>query len=212
MNLTIDKKGKGEVDKVVDGESTTLTATPNEGWLFRHFVIKYSVDVIEYLRLQENTELYPSLKLYQVVDQYFVELTTIDNPFTIDNPDDKHIVAVFYQSIESYLKGKAGFEITDEALDSIFIDRNIDSYSDVHDLTQKEKDLLYADVLMWGSTLPSSYTGEKESDGGWSHTSSSKTLLKSDKERFAELAKDIYAKYNDPRKSKAKIRIVNLYG
>lgn len=115
-------------------------------------------------------------------------------------------------TIEEYLKGKVGFEVTDQAISTILFDRQIEIGSNPDGLTTKQKELAYADVLMWGATRPSSYIGTKESDGGWSQTQASSTLLKSDKERFEAIANDIYAKYNDPKKTKSKIKIVNLYG
>lgn len=115
-------------------------------------------------------------------------------------------------TIEEYLKGKVGFEVTEHAISTILLDRQIEIGSDPGSLTTKQKELAYADVLKWGATRPSSYTGSKESDGGWSQTNASSTLLKSDKERFEAIANDIYIKYNDPKRTKSKIKIVNLYG
>ena len=115
-------------------------------------------------------------------------------------------------TIEEYLRGKVGFEITDEALRSILVDRNIAEQVNVDTLTTKDKELAYADILMWGATRPSSYTGSKDSDGGWSHTEASSTLLKSDKERFESIANNIYIQYNDPKRRKARIKIINLNG
>lgn len=115
-------------------------------------------------------------------------------------------------TIESYLRGLVGFDITDEALESILFDRNIIANTDAATLTRKHKDLLYADTLMWAATKPSSYTGTKESDSGWSYTAGSSTLLKSDKERFEEIANSIYDRYDDERKAQTDIRIINLNG
>lgn len=113
-------------------------------------------------------------------------------------------------TIESYLRGRVGFDVTDDALASILSDRDIDADSDDKDLSKKQKELLYADLLYWAATRPSSYTGSKESDGGWSHTEGSSTLLKSDKERFEEIANNIYDRYDDDRKAQSDIRIINL--
>lgn len=115
-------------------------------------------------------------------------------------------------TIESYLRGLVGFDITDEALNSILFDRNVFTDTDVLTLTRKQKDLLYADMLMWAATMPSSYTGIKESDAGWTYTEGSSTLLKSDKERFEEIANNIYDRYDDSRKAQTDIRIINLNG
>lgn len=115
-------------------------------------------------------------------------------------------------TIESYLRGRVGFNVTDEALASILSDRDITAGIDDGELSRKQKELLYADLLRWASTRPSSYTGAKDSDGGWVHTGESSTLLKSDKERFEEIAQSIYERYDDDRKAQSEIRIINLNG
>lgn len=181
MGLTINIKGKGKVEKVVDVSSATLTATPNESWLFKYFQIgdmKYEV-----------------------------------NPYSFEyDGDDLVVDSVFYIPIESHLRGLVGFEVTDAALTSILIFRQIDFDSDIADLTNKQIELAYADLLRWASTNPSSYTGSKDSDGGWSHTEASKTLTATDKKRYEQIANDIYVKYNDSRKSSASIKVFSWNG
>lgn len=114
-------------------------------------------------------------------------------------------------TIEDYLRGMVGFDVPESALSVIRINRKIQKGTDVNELEQKTIDLAYADLLMWGSTNPSSYTGAKNSDGGWTQTEASKTLTVSDKREFKNQAMAIYKKYGDPRYS-SKIRIINLYG
>lgn len=179
MALTITIKGNGTVDKVVDENSTTLTAKPSEGWNFKYFQI--GSDEIK------------------------------DNPYSFDAVGEEEVLATFYMSIVSYLKGKVGFEISDSALNAILADRGTDSTTDISDITEKQRELLYADVLMWGATLPTTYSGAKESDGGWSHTEGSSTIQAADKKRFESIANDIYSKYNDPKRAKSKIKIINLW-
>lgn len=179
MALTITIKGNGTVDKVVDGNTTTLTAKPSEGWNFKYY--KIGSDEIK------------------------------DNPYSFEAVGEVEVLAAFYMSIVSYLKGKVGFDVPDATLNAILSDRGIDANTDIVELTEKQRDLLYADVLIWGATLPTTYSGVKESDGGWSHTEGSSTIQSADKKRFESIANDIYLKYNDPRKAKAKIKIINLW-
>lgn len=114
-------------------------------------------------------------------------------------------------TIEEYLRGMVGFDVPDSTLSVIRINRHISKGSDINALDQKTKDLSFADLLMWASTNPSSYTGEKQSDGGWTQTGASKTLTASDKRAYRDQAMEIYKQYNDPRYS-SKIKIINLYG
>lgn len=179
MALTITIKGNGTVDKVVDGNSTTLTAKPSEGWNFKYFQI--GSDEIK------------------------------DNPYSFEAVGEEEVLATFYMSIVSYLKGNVGFKIPDSSLDSILADRGINTDTDIYDLTVEQRELLYADVLMWGTTMPTAYSGAKESDGGWSHTGETSTIQKADKERWYNIAQEVYNRYNDPKKAKSKIKLINLW-
>lgn len=179
MALTITIKGNGTVDKVVDGNSTTLTAKPSEGWNFKYFQI--GSDEIK------------------------------DNPYSFEAVGEEEVLATFYMSIVSYLTGKAGFDVPEITINAILADREVDATADINDLTRKTKDLLFADVLMYGTTLPTTYSGAKESDGGWTHTGETSTIQKADKERWYNAAQAIYSLYNDPKKAKSSIKIVNLW-
>ena len=178
MIITIDIKGEGKVDKVVNGNVTTLTAIPDESWAFKCFLIG--------------------------------DAEVTENPHTLILSENKLITATFYVTIEDYLRGLVGFDITESALNSIRVFRDIEKYSDVSELTVKEKELLYADLLMWAASSPTSYTGSKDSDGGWTHTEAGKTISVTDKKRFENTAKSIYKKYQD-KKYTSGIKLVNLW-
>ena len=132
-----------------------------------------------------------------------------DNPIEVDKTIED-VEVVFYVSIEDYLKGMVGFDVPTSTINSIRINREITKGSDVAELSDKDKDLAYADLLMWASTNPSSYTGSKQSDGGWTQTEASKTLNASDKKSFRSMAMDIYKRYGD-RRYTPKVRIRNLW-
>lgn len=137
------------------------------------------------------------------------EVAKTDNPVVVSKTTNT-VEAIFYVAIEDYLKGMVGFDVAEPTLNSIRINRNIKKGSDISELSEKDKDLAYADLLMWASTNPSSYTGSKSSDGGWTQTEASKTLTVSDKKSFRDMAMDIYKRYGDSRYT-SKIRIVNLW-
>ena len=132
-----------------------------------------------------------------------------DNPIEVDKTIED-VEAIFYVSIEDYLKGMVGFDVPTSTINSIRINREITKGSDVAELSDKDKDLAYADLLMWASTNPSSYTGSKQSDGGWTQTEASKTLNASDKKSFRSMSMDIYKRYGD-RRYTPKVRIRNLW-
>ena len=131
------------------------------------------------------------------------------NPIEVDKTIED-VEVIFYVSIEDYLKGMVGFDVPASTINSIRINREITKGSDVVELSDKDKDLAYADLLMWASTNPSSYTGSKQSDGGWTQTEASKTLNASDKKSFRSMAMDIYKRYGD-RRYTPKVRIRNLW-
>lgn len=164
-------------------------------------------------------------KVEKVADSNFATLTAIphenwtfkhflcDNTIITENPTTvtvTEVTAVFYICIEDYLKGLVGIDVTESVLNSIRIYREVKKGTDVTELSTRERDLLYADLLMWASTSPTSYTGTKEADGGWSRTEANKTISVTDKKRFENLAMSIYKKYLD-RKYNPSIKIVNLW-
>lgn len=100
-------------------------------------------------------------------------------------------------TVTEYLKGKVAFEVSDEAISTTLLDREIGSYVDASTLTVKQRELLFADLLYWGSTKASSTTGEKQSHGGFSVTGKSETF-RSPKDWLIE-ANRIYRKYGDQK-------------
>ncbi len=173
MIITINIKGEGTVNgggEYEAGTTATITATPVNGYTFKYFKTK--------------------------------EGETKTNPLVIEikgDTTDLIIEAVFYVTIEDYLRGQVDFEISDAALTAIKLDRGVKFSQDVTELDAKTKDLCYADVLMWATTTASTIQGEKDSDNGWSHQASSKTLSINDKKRLEERAIQIYKRYNDTK-------------
>ena len=99
--------------------------------------------------------------------------------------------------ITSYLKGKVAFEVTDEAISTTLEDREIGESVDSSTLTIQQKELLYADLLIWGSTKASSTTGEKKSHGGFSLTGKSETFRNPADWKIEAIR--IYKKYGDAK-------------
>jgi len=131
-----------------------------------------------------------------------------DNPLTVENSVE--IVSVtFYYSILEYLKSMVAFEVPDTTLYSLLSKRGVSPQADIVDLDDKTKDLLYADVLIWGSTIPSTYGSVVDSDGGWTHQEGASTINAADKKRFESIANDIYRRYGETGHH-ADIRIVAL--
>ena len=117
----------------------------------------------------------------------------------------------FYTTIEDYLISSVGFPVTAGALNNIRIKRNIKYHQDVNTLSKQTLELAYADVLMWGANSPTTVTGAKDSDGGWSHQEESRTMAITDKRLMRSTANDIYKRYNDAAYASS-IRFVGITG
>ena len=175
--------GNGTINSTVSGDSTTYTAVPLNDYKFKY----WSGGGINYT----------------------------DNPLTLKTVVELTSVT-FYYSIYNYLKGMVGFNIPDSSLISIisrrseYLKTSIGIDDDISDISSEVKDLLYADVLIWGATGYSNYGSVSESDGGWSHQEGSSTINAADKKRFESIAKSIYDSYHDTLNIHPSIRIVSL--
>lgn len=149
------------------GDSVTVKATPIEGVEFSHWI-------------RNN-------------------ITVKDNPYTFIINDNFNIelTAVFFTTIESYLRASVGFSVPDAALTKIRIDRGIALKENIINVDTKTRELSYADLLMWGANSPSDIQGAKQSDFGWSHQDTSSTMSITDKRMMRLEAKSIYKKYGD---------------
>jgi len=101
-------------------------------------------------------------------------------------------------TIEEYLRGCVGFEVTDSAISTILIDRGIAPGTDVSTLEKRQKDLCRADLYMWCASTPSVTGSVEDANGVWKH-----------KEGGTQSSNDIYALYGENVR-KSSVRIVNL--
>lgn len=144
---------------------------------------------------------------------FLVEGQEVDeNPYSFTATDeDVTIGASFYTTIEDYLMNQVGFPVTEGALNNIRIRRDIPYGADVSSLSERILDLAYADVLMWGANSPTTVTGAKDSDGGWTHQDESRTMAITDKRLMRSTAMDIYKKWGDSMYSST-LKFVTLTG
>jgi len=122
----------------------------------------------------------------------------LSNPKYFDaETEDVTVDCYFYTPFEAYIRGAVSFDIPDLTLNNIRISRGIKFGQDVAELSTEILDLALADVLMYGASRPSSVTGAKDSDGGWSHTDGSVAIGNSDRIFLRTRALDIYKKYGE---------------
>ena len=100
-------------------------------------------------------------------------------------------------TIESYLKGLVGVDVTDEAIASILAKRDIDSGEELSEISIRLRDLCTADLYMWCVSLPSIKGTVKDGDGGWSHSEGGTQVSASDKRHWRKMAYDLYKRYGE---------------
>jgi hypothetical protein len=122
----------------------------------------------------------------------------LSNPYTFSpSVETVDVVAYFITTIESYLSGVVPNFLSEAMINTIRIKRGIAYNADVTTLATSVLELATADAYMLAATMPSSYTGSKDSDGGWSHSEASHTLTSADKGMYKAQANAIYKKYLD---------------
>lgn len=100
-------------------------------------------------------------------------------------------------TIEEYLRGLVGLDVTDAALRSILAKREIESGTEFVGLTKRELDLCTADLYMWCANQPSIKGTIKDADGGWSHSEGGSQVFETDKKHWRKMAYDIYKRYGE---------------
>lgn len=113
-------------------------------------------------------------------------------------------------SIEEWLRGKVDYEFPDEAIKAILYDRGVEAGSEMSDVSVRDRELCYADLLMYAAGSSTSTTGEYMSDGGWQHQKPNKNVV--NRSYLRDLANKIYAKWDDDKADAAGgITLQNLY-
>ena len=106
------------------------------------------------------------------------------------------LLFIFIMTISDYLTGKVAFTVDPSAVLTICADRGCISTDDVSQLNQQTKDLLFADILKWGYTKPSTVVGAQQKHGNFTLTAQGESF--SEKRKYLNMANVIYKKYNDP--------------
>ena len=94
-------------------------------------------------------------------------------------------------TIEEYLHGVVGFEVKDNAITSILIDREVAPETDVSTLDKRTKDLCRADLYMWCASTPSVQGSVEDADGVWKHKEGGTQSSAFDKRNLRQMANDI---------------------
>lgn len=112
-------------------------------------------------------------------------------------------------TVEDYLHGCVGFEVADNAIATILVDRGVDSGSSVLALDKRTKDLCKADLYMWCASTPSIMGSVEDSNGVWKHKEGGTQSSAYDKRNLRAMANDIYRLYGENTVS-SNMRIVSF--
>lgn len=102
-------------------------------------------------------------------------------------------------TIETYLRGKVrNIDVTDDAIQCILAEVEIDEGAEYSSLSQKQKDLALAGLYSWICTSPTQSSKVSDEDGDWSHSEGGEQMSEAVINRFMRMANEIYKKYDMP--------------
>lgn len=111
--------------------------------------------------------------------------------------EEKSLYTATDMTVEEYLHGCVGFDVADNAIATILIDRGVEAGSSVLALEKKTKDLCKADLYMWCASTPSIIGSVEDSNGVWKHKEGGTQSSAYDKRNLRAMANDIYRLYGE---------------
>lgn len=101
--------------------------------------------------------------------------------------------------IIEYLSGLTGFVFDKAVLKRIALDRGVYGVKCFSELSQQDKDLMRADLLLVAYLSPNVWASSTHAHGSFSETIGSQTVYTEDKERIYNQFINIYKKYDDEK-------------
>lgn len=114
-------------------------------------------------------------------------------------------------TIEDYLRGCVGFDVTDEMLKAVLVKRGISPGTPVESLTEEDLDLAEAELLYRGITIPSVRGSVEDADGQWKHKEGETEFYATDKKAMLQRANELRQKWGLDKLGKTSITI-HSYG
>ena len=96
-----------------------------------------------------------------------------------------------------YMSSLTGYVFDDAVLERIALERNVAGVASFSDITEKDKDLLTADLLFVLYTSPSQSASFSKKHGQFSQSVGSQTIT--DKDGICRLMMQLYTKWDDPK-------------
>lgn len=110
---------------------------------------------------------------------------------------------------EEHLASLTPLVVNDGALQAILFNRGVEEGAVVGDVSLKDRELCYADMLMWCADSPSMSGSVSDTDGGWSHKEVGARMSDIERSDLRRKAKSIYLKYGEPFLKKGTIKLHN---
>lgn len=112
-------------------------------------------------------------------------------------------------TVEDYLYGCVGFDVAENAIATILVDRGVVAGASVLSLDKKTKDLCKADLYMWCASTPSIMGSMEDSNGVWKHKEGGTQSSAYDKRNLRNMANEIYRLYGEST-VKSQMKIVSF--
>lgn len=114
-------------------------------------------------------------------------------------------------TLEDALFSKVRFNIPDDTVHTILIERALDGSMAYADANRDDVRLAYADILKWLVLGPSKINNTSDSDNGWSHTEGGFEISERDRSELKAEANAIYAELEPSSmlKKKSSFRITS---
>ena len=117
-----------------------------------------------------------------------------ENPYVfIALEKEMNFIAIFYMTIEDWLRGMIGYPVTDASIFAAETNRGIVFGSDALVVTEEQRELALADLITIICQMPST-TGTEDAMGDWKHKTSGSSV--GSIAVLMKRANAIYAKYN----------------
>lgn len=100
-------------------------------------------------------------------------------------------------NIVKWLKNRIGYDVPTDKVEVIVMERGLQNVTDYAELTQKDKDLLLADVLFLLLTSATQTASKSWQSGGTTMSIGAQMLT--GKAEFYNMMTGIYEMYNDPK-------------
>lgn len=112
-------------------------------------------------------------------------------------------------SIEDYLYSTVNFDVPEETIVRILLERDVECGSPAMEVPKQSRDLCKADLYVWIVMGVSRRGTVTDTDNGWTHSDGGYTLTEADKSYFIKAANTIYEKYGEDTVGKTKFKFTS---